>query len=295
MFKNQVVWMDGKLVPVAEARVSVYDHGLLYGDGVFEGIRQYKGRFLKLRTHLVRLWESARAIALEPPYSITEMEAAIRETAAKNGLEDSYVRAVFTRGVGPLGINPRQCARPGAFVIVDKLDIYPRDKYTDGVSVVTASTRQKDAATLNPRVKSLNYLPNCMAKLEANNAGADEAVLLNNMGFVTECAAENIFAVKYSGGKPVLHTPPLHAGLLEGVTMNLVIGLAGSLGYEVRRNDMTRHDLYVADEIFLTGTGAELVPVVKIDGRAVGHGRPGECTMTLMAAFRKMLERVPED
>jgi branched-chain amino acid aminotransferase len=295
MFKNQVVWMDGKLVPVAEARVSVYDHGLLYGDGVFEGIRQYKGRFLKLQTHLVRLWESARAIALEPPCPMREMETAIRETAAKNGLEDGYVRAVITRGVGPLGVNPRQCVKAGAFVIVDKLDIYPREKYADGIAVVTASTRQKDPASLNPRVKSLNYLPNMMAKLEALNAGADEALMLNHMGFVTECVGENVFAVKYAGGKPVLHTPPLHAGILEGVTMNLVIGLAGGLGYEVRREDITRHDLYVADEIFLTGTGAELVPVAKLDGRAVGHGRPGECTMTLMAAFRRLTERVPED
>jgi branched-chain amino acid aminotransferase len=295
MFANQVVWIDGKFVPVAEARISVYDHGLLYGDGVFEGIRLYNGRFLKFQTHLRRLWESARSISLDIPFSLEEVEQAVRETAARNKLVDGYVRLVITRGVGPLGVNPRQCPKPGTIIIVDKIEVYPQEKYTQGVGIVTASTRQKDPASLSPRIKSLNYLPNMMAKLEALNAGADEAVMLNQMGFVTECVGENIFAVKYLGGKPVLHTPPVHAGILEGVTMNLAIDLARGLGYEVRREDMTRHDLYIADEIFLTGTGAEIVPVVKIDGHTVGRGKPGECTKSLIAAFRRMTEHAPED
>jgi branched-chain amino acid aminotransferase len=295
MFANQVVWFDGKLVPVAEARVSVFDHGLLYGDGVFEGIRIYNGRILKVQAHLRRLWDSARAIALEIPYSAAELDKAIRETAARNKLADGYVRLIVTRGVGSLGINPRQCASPATIVIVDRIEIYPPEKYTNGIAIVTASTRQKDSTSLNPRVKSLNYLPNIMAKLEAINAGADEALLLNPMGFVTECAAENIFAVKHRDGRAVLNTPPVHAGILEGVTRNLVIDLADRLGFEVRQDDMARHDLYVADEVFLTGTGAEIVPVVKIDGRPVGRGKPGECTTALIAAFRRMIEHVPED
>jgi branched-chain amino acid aminotransferase len=295
MFANQVLWIDGKFVPVAEARISVYDHGLLYGDGVFEGIRLYNGRFLKFQTHLRRLSDSAQSISLEIPYSLAEIEKAIRETASRNKLSDGYVRLVITRGVGPLGVNPRQCPRAGTIVIVDKLEVYPQEKYINGVAIITASTRQKDPASLSPRVKSLNYLPNMMAKLEALNAGADEAVMLNQAGFVTECVGENIFAVKHSDGKAVLQTPPVHAGILEGVTMNLAIDLARDLGYEVHRDDMTRHDLYVADEIFLTGTGAELVPVVKIDGRAVGRGKPGECTRALIAAFRRMTEHCPED
>jgi branched-chain amino acid aminotransferase len=295
MFAEQVVWMDGALVPVAEARLSVYDHGLLYGDGVFEGIRLYGGRVLKLRTHLRRLADSARSIALNIPYLLDDLERAIRDTAARNKLVDGYIRLLVTRGVGPLGVNPRQCPKPAVVVIVDRIELYPSEKYTHGLTIITASTRQKDPASLNPRIKSLNYLPNMMAKLEALNAGADEAVLLNQQGFVTECVGENIFAVKQEAGGPVLSTPPLHAGILEGVTMNLVIDLAAELGYEVRRKDMTRHDLYVADEIFLTGTGAEVVPVVKIDGRMVGRGKPGECTTALIAAFRRMTKQAPED
>ena len=275
MFSNQVIWIDGKLVPVAEGRISVYDHGLLYGDGVFEGIRLYNGRFLKLQTHLRRLWDSARSISLDIPYSLQEVDKAIRETASRNKLVDGYVRLVVTRGVGPLGVNPRKCPKAGTIIIVDKIEVYPQEKYTNGVAIVTASTRQKDPASLSPRIKSLNYLPNMMAKLEALNAGADEAVMLNQMGFVTECVGENIFAVRNVDGNMVLNTPPVHAGILEGVTMNLAIDLARELGYEVRRDDMTRHDLYVADEIFLTGTGAELVPVVKVDGRPVGAASRG--------------------
>src|SRR5581483_352960 len=176
MFPNQVIWIDGKFLPVAEARISVYDHGLLYGDGVFEGIRLYHGRILKLQTHLRRLWESARSISLEIPESMEELAQAIRDTAARNKLVDGYIRLIVTRGVGPLGVNPRQCLRASTIIIVDKLEIYPQEKYTQGAAIITASTRQKDPASLNPRVKSLNYLPNMMAKLEALNAGADEAV-----------------------------------------------------------------------------------------------------------------------
>jgi branched-chain amino acid aminotransferase len=295
MFANQLIWIDGKHVPLAEGRISVYDHGLLYGDGVFEGIRLYNGRFLKLWTHLRRLWDSARSIALEIPYSLDEIEKAVRETASKNKLTDGYVRLLVTRGVGPLGVNPRQCPKPGTIIIVDKIEVYPQEKYTNGIAIVTAATRQKDPASLSPRIKSLNYLPNMMAKLEALNAGADEAVMLNQMGFVTECVGENIFAVDKQGEKPLLRTPPVQAGILVGITRSLVIDLARDLDYETRQEDVTRHDLYVADEIFLTGTGAEVVPVVKIDGRTVGRGKPGECTKALIAAYRRTVEVAPED
>jgi branched-chain amino acid aminotransferase len=292
---EHVIWMDGAFVEKDQAKISVYDHGLLYGDGVFEGIRIYSGRILKLRSHLVRLFESARSIQLEVGYTLAEIDAAVRATAARNKFSDGYVRLVVTRGVGPLGVNPLQCPKAGVFVIVDKIEVYPPEKYTDGINLVTAATAQKHPASCSPRVKSLNYLPNMMAKLEALQAGADEALMLNHLGFVAECVGENIFAVKERNGSRMLQTPPVHAGILEGVTRSIVIDLAQKAGLDVSLEDMTRHDLYVADEVFVCGTGAEVVPVVKIDGRRIGDGKPGATTKQLLSEYRKLTESAPED
>ena len=295
MASEQLIWMDGKLVPRAEARVSVYDHGLLYGDGVFEGLRIYNGRVLKMRTHLERLLDSARSIYLSIPYTIEQLEAAVRETMRCNERVNGYIRLIVTRGIGSLGVNPLQCTNPCTIIIIDDIEVYPPAAYENGLAIISAATVQKHPGSLSPRVKSLNYLTNMMAKLEALNAGAEEAVMFNAQGFVTECVGDNIFTVKTQQGELIINTPPAHAGLLEGVTMNLVIGMATDMGYDVRREDMSRHDLYVADEIFLTGTGAEVVPVVKIDGRPVGDGKPGEVTVKVMRAYWKLLESPPED
>lgn len=287
--------MNGKLVPREQAQVSVYDHGLLYGDGVFEGLRIYNRRVLKMRTHLERLWDSARSIYLKIPYTVEQLEAGIREAIEANERVNGYIRLLVTRGVGSLGVNPLQCHEPCTIIIIDDIEVYPPSAYKDGLAVISAATVQKHPGSLSPRVKSLNYLTNMMAKLEALNAGAEEAVMFNAQGFVAECVGDNIFTVKTRQGRRWINTPPVHAGMLEGVTMNLVIELAEQAGFEVRRDEMTRHDLYVADEIFLTGTGAEVVPVVKIDGRPVGEGQPGEVTVQLMQAYHKLIERAPED
>jgi len=292
---EQRIWFNGNLVPRAEAKVSVYDHGLLYGDGVFEGIRIYGGRVLKLRTHLERLYDSALSIHLTVPYTIDQLDRAVRETVVANDRQDGYIRLVVTRGVGSLGVNPIQCHDPATFIIIDDIEVYPRESYEKGLTIITAATVQKHPGSLSSKVKSLNYLTNMMAKLEALHANAAEAVMFNHMGFVAECVGDNLFTVKGRRGTPVINTPPAHAGILEGVTMNIVIELATRAGYHVLREDMTRHDLYVADEIFLTGTGAEVVPAVKIDGRPVGSGKPGPVTKQMMAAYRELLVHAPED
>ncbi|MCO6456242.1 MAG: branched-chain-amino-acid transaminase [Pirellulaceae bacterium] len=295
MPNEQLIWMDGTLVPAADARISVFDHGLLYGDGVFEGLRIYNRRILKLRTHLDRLWNSARSIQLRIPYTEDELEQAVRQTVAANEKQNGYIRLVVTRGSGTLGINPYQCPRAFVFIIVGDIQVYPAKFYQEGLSIISSATLQKHPATLSPRVKSLNYLANVLAKLEAIAAGVEEAVLYNAQGYVTECVVDNIFAVQRRRGGQVINTPPLHAGLLEGVTRNLVIELAEQAGYEVHQNDMTRHDLYSAQEIFLTGTGAEVVPVVKVDGRSIGDGKPGAVTGELMRLYRQLIENAPED
>lgn len=288
---SKQIWFDGRLVPADQARVSVYDHGLLYGDGVFEGIRAYRGRVLKSLTHLKRLFESARAIALAIPYTLDQLDAAIRQTLAANAIESGYIRLCVTRGVGPLGLNPYQCSSPTAFVIADSIQLYPAELYNTGMEIVTASTIRNHPAALSPRIKSMNYLNNILAKIEGVRAGVPEALMLNTQGFVAECTGDNIFIVKDG----VLYTPPLHAGVLEGVTRNLVIDLARGIGLDVRTPDLTRHDLYVADECFLTGTAAEVIPVTKIDNRPIAAGKPGPITAKLIAAFRKLVENAPED
>jgi branched-chain amino acid aminotransferase len=276
----------------------VFDHGLLYGDGVFEGIRIYNGRVFKLATHLQRLDESARSIRLKIPYSTEGLSQAVRETIAANRRENGYVRLVVTRGCGTLGLNPEICKTPSVFIIADAISLYPEKLYLEGMAIITASTQRNHPAALSPRIKSLNYLNNIMAKIEAVDAGVPEAVMLNHLGFVSECTGDNVFIVRHQPGfpDPVLISPPLHAGVLEGVTMNTVIELAVKAGIRVERVDMTKHDLYTANEMFLTGTAAEVIPVTCVDGRRIGDGGVGPVTRQLVKAFRQLVgQNAPED
>jgi branched-chain amino acid aminotransferase len=278
------IYLDGRLVPKSQAVVSVFDHGLLYGDGVFEGIRAYNGRVFRLDQHLRRLYRSARAITLEIPLDAAHMQAAVLETLRANGLRDAYVRLVVTRGVGDLGLDPRKCPNPTVFIIATKITLYPESAYTQGLQVITASTRRIGPESLNPTIKSLNYLNNILAKVEANLVGAPEAIMLNGKGYVAECTADNIFAVR--DGR--LLTPPTAAGALEGVTRACVMDLARDLKFPAEERDLTTYDLYTADELFLTGTAAEVVPVVKLDARPIGSGKPGPWTQRLSKAFREL-------
>lgn len=290
------IWLDGKLVHPDDAKISVYDHGVLYGDGVFEGIRIYNHRIFKARTHLKRLFDSAKAIRLEIPYALDELMDAMRQTVAANELTNGYIRLCVTRGAGTLGLNPFLCKRPGVFIIADTIALYPRENYEHGLSVITSSVIRNHPAALSPRIKSLNYLNNIMAKIEAIDAGLVEAVMLNHNGHVAECTGDNIFIVRHRPQGVSIATPPLHAGVLEGVTMNAVIDLAQAAGYPVCRDDLTRHDLYIADEMFLTGTAAEVIPVTRVDGRVIGAGEPGPITRQLIKAFHDMMaDGAPED
>ena len=293
---SQRIWINGQLVPREQATISVYDHGLLYGDGVFEGIRCYQHRIFKCATHLKRLFDSARAIRLTIPYSAEELTNAIRKTLAANQRVDSYIRLCVTRGVGQLGISPKNCERPSVFIITDDISLYPKELYEQGMSIITASTIRTHPAALSPRIKSMNYLNNILAKIEAIDAGVPEAVMMNHLGFVAECTADNLFIIRQTNQKPLLMTPPLHAGALEGVTMNTVIHLAQKTQIAFQFADLTKHDLYTADEMFLTGTGAEVIPVTKIDGRTIGSGKPGPTTLQLSQAFRQLVsQNAPED
>jgi len=278
------VYIDGKFYPAEEARISVWDHGLLYGDGVFEGIRVYGGRVFRLDEHLRRLYDSAHSIALKIPISRHELKSVTLECCRRNKISNGYIRIVVTRGRGDLGIDPRKCARATLIVIVDNISLFPAESYEKGVRVVTASTRKNAPATLSPRIKSLNYLNNIMAKLEALHAGVSEAVMLNAEGYVTEGTGDNIFIVN----EGILKTPPVFVGLLDGVTRNVVLKLAEELGIPSEEAKLTMHDLYTADEVFLTGTAAELVPVVEIDGRPIGEGKPGSIFARLRDAFKKL-------
>lgn len=288
---DKKVWMNGQLVPADQARVSVFDHGLLYGDGVFEGIRAYRGRILKMRTHLQRLEQSARSIALTIPHSLDELADAMRQTLQANSLVDGYIRLCVTRGIGSLGLSPDRCDRATTFIIADRIQLYPVEMYEQGLNIVTASTIRNHPGALSPRIKSMNYLNNIMAKIEGMHAGCVEALMLNHQGFVSECTGDNIFIVR----RGQLLTPPLHAGILEGVTRNIVIELATAAGIEVQQVDLTRHDIYVADECFLTGSAAEVIPVIRLDNRPIGTGKPGPITANLRAAFTKLVAHAPED
>jgi branched-chain amino acid aminotransferase len=276
------VWLGTELVPVAQAHVSVFDHGLLYGDGVFEGIRVYNGKIFKEREHVARFFESAKAIRLELPMTPEQVGDAMHQTMKANGVTgDGYIRLVVTRGVGSLGISVKHTACPMLFVIADKIALYPPEVYERGLHCITSSYTRNHPNSTSPRVKSLNYLNNIMAKLEAHDAGADEAVMLTSGGHVAECSGDNIFLVR---GRR-LFTPPTCEGILEGITRNLVIELAEKRGIEVREKSLIRHDLYVADECFATGTAAEIVPITVIDKRPVGDGTPGPVTKQLLEAF----------
>jgi branched-chain amino acid aminotransferase len=278
------VYIDGKLYDKEDAKISVYDHGLLYGDGVFEGIRSYAGKVFRLKQHLDRLWNSAKAIWLEIPMSQDAMAKAIQDTLATNGILDGYIRLVVTRGVGTLGLDPNRCSQPQVIIITDKITLYPDELYEKGLEIVTVSTQRNHPAALNARIKSLNDLNNILAKIEGLQAGCIEALMLNHKGEVAECTGDNIFLVR--GGK--LLTPPTDAGILEGITREAVMELARDAGIEVREIPLTKHDVFIADECFLTGTAAEVVPVVKVDSRKIGDGTPGSITRDLMERFRKL-------
>ena len=277
------IYMNDRLVDKDEAVVSVFDHGLLYGDGVFEGIRSYNGLVFKLREHLDRLFESARTLMLRIPMSKEELVKATVLTLRANHLKDAYIRLVVTRGVGDLGLDPRKCPKPTLFIIADKIILYPKEYYDKGLVLATVSTVRNHPEALNPQLKTLNYLNNILAKIEATNAGVDEAILLNAQGYVTECTGENIFFIR---GKAA-YTPPPYVGILKGITRAVVMRIARENGLSVHEEVFTRHDLYTADEVFLTGTAAEIVPVVKIDNRVIGSGRPEAMTLRLMKEFKK--------
>jgi branched-chain amino acid aminotransferase len=280
---DPLIWIDGKLISKADAKVSVYDHGLLYGDGVFEGIRRYNGRIFEKDAHIERLFESATGIRLAMPYTRAQVGQALEDAVAANKQNDCYIRLVVTRGTGYLGVSPKNCVAPVMFIIVDSIQLYPEEMYRTGMSIITASVTRSHPNALSPRIKSLNYLNNVLAKWEAVDAGVPEALMLNHMGFVCECTGDNIFIVK-SGE---LITPPEEAGILLGVTRGVVMGLARSAGIPVREKNLTRHDIYVADECFLTGTAAEIVPVTKIDNRVIKDGKPGPMTERLRESFHK--------
>jgi branched-chain amino acid aminotransferase len=280
------IFIDGKFYSERDAKVSVFDHGLLYGDGVFEGIRAYHGRVFKLKDHIDRLFYSAKAILLDIPMSHEKICQAVIESCRVNKLRDAYIRLVVTRGIGTLGLNPRSCKNPSLIIIAGKIQVYPAELYARGMDIVTVPTVRNLHSALNPAVKSLNYLNNILAKIEANNAGVEEAVMLNSEGFVSECTADNLFIIK--NGE--LFTPPLSAGALYGITRQTVIELARQSGLKVSEPNLTRYDLFNADECFLTGTGAEIMPVIKIDGRVIGTGKPGIITRKLVTEYHALTE-----
>jgi len=282
------IYINGTYYDKENAKISVYDHGLLYGDGVFEGMRAYSGQVFKLREHMDRLYESARAICLEIPISKSQMENDVNSTLQKNALTDAYIRLVVTRGAGSLGLDPNRTSDPQVIIIADHISLYPAEFYEKGLKIITASTIRNHPAALSPRIKSLNYLNNIMAKIEGLQAGCVEAVMLNHKGEVAECTGDNIFIIK----RGVLLTPPKDAGILEGITRNAILELAGTLKIPALEQTMTRHDLLVADECFLTGSAAEVIPVVSIDSRTIGDGKVGLVTTRLIAEFKKMVHGI---
>ena len=279
------IYLDGSLVPEDQAKVSVFDHGLLYGDGVFEGIRVYNGKVFRHREHIDRLYNSAKAILLDIPMSREEMMAAVEETIAANEGRHPYIRLVVTRGVGTLGLDPYKCAEPQVIIIYDDIALYPPELYERGLEVVTSVTMQKHPQSLSPRIKSLNYLNNILAKVECVQAGAAEALMLNQEGFVAECTGDNIFIV----ADGALLTPPTSAGILKGITRQVVFDLAAEMAVSALEQNIARYDIYSADECFLTGTAGEIIPVVKVDGRTIGGGKPGPITKQLLKAFRALV------
>lgn len=282
---SNIIYIDGQFYSKEDAKISVYDHGLLYGDGIFEGIRVYNGRIFKMEEHMDRLFDSAKSIMLEIGMTRQELIDAHVETIRRNGHRDIYIRTIVTRGVGNLGIDPRKCPKASVIIIADKIALYPPEFYEKGLEVITVATRRTSVDSLTARVKSLNYLNNVMGKLDVARAGAFEGIMLNSEGYVTEATADNVFVIKNG----VIFTPPRYLGILEGITRNTVIEIAPSLGYTVKEDVLTRHDLFIADEIFLTGSGAEIIPVINCDGRIIGDGKPGKITWDFIHAYRKLV------
>ncbi len=282
-----IVYFNGKFVKRQDAKVSIFDHGLLYGDGVFEGIRSYNCLIFKLQEHIDRLYASAQGIALKIHLSRKEMEEAIVATLKANKLKDAYIRVVVTRGEGDLGLDPRNCSEETIFIIADKIALYPKELYKNGLNIITVATRRNIVEAVNPQIKSLNYLNNILGKIEAINAGVLEAVMLNHDGFVAECTGDNIFMIK----NKLLLTPPVSSGILKGITRDTILDLADSVGLEAREALFTRFDLYTAEEVFLTGTAAEIIPVIKIDGRCINGGVIGRKCLQLMERFKKTTEK----
>ncbi|MCX7828883.1 MAG: branched-chain-amino-acid transaminase [Thermanaerothrix sp.] len=282
-----LVYLNGKLVPKEEAKVSVFDHGYLYGDGIFEGIRAYGGRIFRLKEHLRRLYDSARAICLEIPLSMDQMAEVCVDTCRANQIRDGYIRLVVSRGEGDLGLNPQKAKAPTVVCIADRIQMYPPELTERGLNVITAATRRSYGEVLSPHIKSCNYLPNIMAVIEALNAGAQEAVCMSREGYVAECTGDNVFIVRDG----VLKTPHPSCGILKGITRDVVLELARGMNIPTEEALLTRFDLYTADEVFLTGTAAEVVPVTRIDGRAIGGGKPGKMTLRLKQAFSDLVSR----
>ena len=276
------IWMDGELVNKSEAKVSVFDHGLLYGDGVFEGIRAYNNKIFLCKEHIDRIYEGAHYINIKINLSKDELVAAIYQTLEANNLTDAYIRLIITRGIGDLGLDPRNCSKPSIIIIASKIALYPQELYDKGLDIITSAVPAIQGEALNPRVKSLNYLNNIMAKMEAIRAGKLEAIMLNHLGYVAECTGDNIFIIKNG----IIKTPPVYAGILEGCTRNLVIKLARDAGLTVEKTMLQRYDLYNADECFLTGSAAEVIAVIDIDGRTIGTGEPGDLTKDMLKRFR---------
>ncbi|KXS50501.1 branched-chain-amino-acid transaminase [Halanaerobium congolense] len=280
------IYLNGEIVPEAQAKISVFDHGFLYGDGIFEGIRAYNGRVFMLDQHIKRLYQSAKTIMLDIPLTKKEMEAAILKTIRANELSDAYIRVVVSRGEGDLGLDPRKCSEPTVVIIASAIQLYPEELYKTGLKLVTVPTRRNGPEMVNPRIKSLNYLNNIMARIEANQQGAPEAIILNTDGYVAECTGDNIFIIE----EDTITTPPRYAGILKGTKREIVLAAAAEMGLEVKEELFTRHDLFNADECFLSGTAAEAIPVVEVDGRVIADGSVGEKTKAIIARFREIAQ-----
>ena len=280
---NQWIYLNDRFVKKEDAKISVYDHGFLYGDGIFEGIRVYSGNIYRMSEHMDRLYNSAKSILLTVPYTKEELTEIVVQSVQKNQIEDAYIRLVVSRGVGDLGLDPYKCKQAQVVVIVEPLTLFPKHLYETGIEIVTVPTRRNRPDVLSPKVKSLNYLNNVLVKIEAHLANVSEALMLNDQGYVAEGSADNVFIMK----DETIYTPPGYIGALEGITRNAIIEIAGDLGYEVKEEPFTRHDVYTADEVFLTGTAAEVIAVVKVDGRIIGDGVPGKHTHKLLKSFRE--------
>ncbi|MBG9788977.1 MULTISPECIES: branched-chain-amino-acid transaminase [Brevibacillus] len=283
---QQLIYLNGEFVEKENAKISVYDHGFLYGDGIFEGIRVYNGNVFRLQEHIERLYESALSIMLVIPMKIEEMMDAVVETVRKNELRDAYIRLVISRGDGDLGLDPRSCKKANIVIIVEQLRLFPQELYETGLKIVTVPTRRNKPDALNPKIKSLNYLNNVMVRMEASMAGVSEALMLNSEGYVTEGSGDNIFLVK----KGVIYTPPTYLGALDGITRQAIMDIVRELGYVIKEEPFTRHDVYIADEVFLTGTAAEVISVSEVDARIIRDGKPGPVTKQLLEEFRRYVQ-----